>query len=481
MLKSCCVYSTGVLCILFLIAGISLVLSQVFQNIVYNRIKSEVVLKNGTDAFAAWENPPPPVYMQFYFFNLTNPIEVLAGDKPAVVELGPYTYREYRPMSNVTFLENGTKVEAINPKTYVFEANMSSGSEEDLIRTVNIPAMTVMEKMKNSPFGGALISKYMTGEEIGLFTSVSVGDLLWGYEDKLLEMVKTFEPSLDTKFGLFYKMNGTDDGDYVFYTGSQNYQDFASVALWKGQSSLNWWTSDECNMINGTNGASFHPIVNQSETLYMFSSDLCRSMYAVFEKDVWVKYLPAYRFVPPSEVFANMTINPANAGFCVPEGNCLGSGLLNVSVCKQGAPIIMSSPHFYQADEKFVEDVIGMKPKKEHHETAIDINPLTGIVLRAAKRLQVNVLVEKIEVFQSQTGDVRTLVFPVMYLNESVVIDDDSAKKLLAVVAEGNVVINIPFIIIGLGILLGVVFMALMCRQRTPESSPAERQPLLKP
>ena len=51
------------------------------------------MLKKGTDAFAAWENPPPPVYMQFYMFNLTNPIEVLAGNKPAVVELGPYTYR----------------------------------------------------------------------------------------------------------------------------------------------------------------------------------------------------------------------------------------------------------------------------------------------------------------------------------------------------------------------------------------------------
>lgn len=61
-----------------------------------------------------------------------------------------------------------------------------------------------------------------------------------------------------------------------------------------------------------------------------------RSLYAVFEKEVWVKYLPAFRFVPPSEVFANLTINPANAGFCVPEGNCLGSGLLNVSPCKQG-------------------------------------------------------------------------------------------------------------------------------------------------
>ncbi|XP_012685484.1 lysosome membrane protein 2c [Clupea harengus] len=479
MSKSCCVYCTGVLCILLLIAGISMELLQIFPNTVYNRIKSEVVLKKGTDAFAAWENPPPPVYMQFYMFNLTNPIEVLAGNKPAVVELGPYTYREYRPMLNVTFLENGTKVEAVNPKTYVFEASMSRGAETDLIRTVNIPAMTVMEKVKDTIISG-LIANYMKGEGIGLFTTVSVGDLLWGYEDKLLEAAKAFDPTLDSVFGLFYKMNATDDGDYVFYSGSQNYQDFSRVALWKGQSSLDWWTSDECNMINGTNGASFHPLINKNETLSMFSSDLCRSLYAVFEKELWVKNLPAYRFVPPSEVFANLTINPGNAGFCVPAGNCLGSGLLNVSPCKQGAPIIMSSPHFYQADEKFVEDVIGMKPKKEYHETAIDLNPLTGIVLRAAKRMQVNVMVEKIDGF-SQTGNVSTLVFPVMYLNESVVIDDASAKKLRSVVIVSNVVINIPFMVVGLGILLGIVFMVLMCRKNTPESSPAERQALLKP
>ena len=29
-------------------------------------------------------------------------------------------------------------------------------------------------------------------------------------------------------------------------------------------------------MINGTNGAFFHPLVTKDETLYMFSSDLCR-------------------------------------------------------------------------------------------------------------------------------------------------------------------------------------------------------------
>lgn len=52
-----------------------------------------------------------------------------------------FSPREYRPMERVNFVDNDTKVEAVNPKTYVFEPNMSRGSEDDLIRTVNIPAM----------------------------------------------------------------------------------------------------------------------------------------------------------------------------------------------------------------------------------------------------------------------------------------------------------------------------------------------------
>nr|XP_046231681.1 lysosome membrane protein 2c [Scatophagus argus] len=477
-LKSCCIYSTGVFSILILILGIALVLSNVFPHFVQSMVKEEVVLKNGTEAFKDWENPPPPVYMQFYFFNLTNPMEVLAGDRPAVVQIGPYTYREYRPMEQVDFLDNGTKVTAVNTKTYIFQRNMSRGPESDLIRTVNIPAMTVMEMFKNNPLAANLISSYMRGKDDGLFTTRTVGELLWGYEDGLLKALKLFKHDLDDVFGLFYKSNASNDGEYVFFTGQQNYKDFARVDTWNGASSLNWWSSDECNMINGTNGASFHPVLTKDEMLYMFSSDLCRSLYALYEEDVTVKGIPAYRFSPPSKVFANLTVNPANAGFCVPAGNCLGSGVLNVSACKQGAPIIMSSPHFYQADEKFVEDVFGMWPVKEQHQTTIDINPLTGIILQAAKRLQVNVYVEKIPTF-SPTGNVRTLVFPVVYLNESVLIDDESALKLRAIVAKQNVVVNIPFILVGLGIILGGIFMFLMCRQKIPESTAAERQPLL--
>ncbi|XP_056288909.1 lysosome membrane protein 2c isoform X2 [Pseudoliparis swirei] len=475
LLKTCCIYSIGVFSNLILISGIALVLSDVFPRLLKSVVEKEIVLKNGTEAFKAWENPPAPIYMQFYFFNVTNPLEVLEGERPAVIEIGPYTYREYRPMEQVDFQENGTKVAAVNIKTYIFQRNMSRGPESELIRTVNIPAMTVMEQFKDHSMIAKLISAYMKSSGDGLFTTRTAGELLWGYKDGLLTALKKFKPDLDDVFGLFYKSNASSDGDYVFFTGQQNHEDFARVDTWNGDSKMSWWTSDECNMINGTNGASFHPVISKNETLYMFSSDLCRSLYVLYEEEVTVKGIPGYRFIPPSKVFANKTLNPANAGFCVPAENCLGSGVLNVSPCKQGAPIIMSSPHFYQADEKYVQGVFGMRPQKEQHQTMIDINPLTGIIVRAAKRFQVNVNVEKIPVFE-QTGNVRTVIFPVVYLNESVVIDDSSAGKLQKILAQRDVVVNIPFMLIGLGIILGGVFMFLMCRQK---STATERQPLL--
>lgn len=50
------------------------------------------------------------------------------------------THREYRPRENISFLENGTKIYALNPKSFVFVPEKSVGNPEvDIVRTVNIP------------------------------------------------------------------------------------------------------------------------------------------------------------------------------------------------------------------------------------------------------------------------------------------------------------------------------------------------------
>ncbi|KAM8938671.1 lysosome membrane protein 2 [Pelodytes ibericus] len=476
------VYAAGSLSLLFLIVSIALLITHTFMDTVERKVKQATVLKNGTETYENWVDPPPPIYMQFYFFNVTNPLEILSGEKPVLQEVGPYTYREYRIRENITFLDNGTAVSAFNPKTYVFDAEKSVANPEDhLIRTVNIPIVTIMELTKYKTSLKPIIDFIAKVYKEGMFVTRSVHELLWGYKDTLLSAASVLDHSISPIFGLFYQMNTTDDGEYVYLSGSDDYMEFTKIVEWRKNKSLDWWTTETCNMINGTDGTSFHPLIDKDDILDMFSTDLCRSLNTVYERSGIVKGVPVYRFTPSSKTFANVSVNPENVGYCVPAGNCLPAGLLNVSNCKKGAPIVLSSPHFYQADDSVINSIHGMEPNKENDETFLDLNPLTGILVQAAKRIQVNVHVKKIEGYDI-TQDIQTLFFPVMHLNESVLIDDLSAEKLKGVLSTSRVVSNIPFMIMALGIVFGILFIALVCRSNRAreEGTQEERGPLIR-
>ena len=73
------------------------------------------------------------------------------------------------------------------------------------------------------------------------------------------------------------------------------------------------------------------------------------------------------------------------------------SGVMNISSCRFGSPVFMSYPHFYSADDYFINQVDGMSPDKSKHEFYMVLEPKTGIALEVAARFQVNMLVEPIE------------------------------------------------------------------------------------
>lgn len=81
-----------------------------------------------------------------------------------------------------------------------------------------------------------------------------------------------------------------------------------------------------------------------------------------------------------------------------------------------------------------------------------------------------------------ETGNIRTMVFPVMYLNESVLIDKETASRLKSVTNTTLIVTNIPYIIMALGVFLGLVFTWLACRGQGPmdEGTADERAPLIR-
>ena len=90
----------------------------------------------------------------------------------------------------------------------------------------------------------------------------------------------------------------------------------------------------------------------------------------------------SFRFVPPSNVFGTPSENPDNACFCNnPGGNCnTPSGVFNVSACQFGSPVMLSWPHFFQADPKLIDAVEGLQPNQAKHQFSIDVQPVSELL-----------------------------------------------------------------------------------------------------
>jgi len=81
----------------------------------------------------------------------------------------------------------------------------------------------------------------------------------------------------------------------------------------------------------------WHPFVQKTDTLYVFNTELCRSIYIryIADKTVSASKIPVYRFAAPAMVMASADINSDNKGFCYPDSEfCLKSGVIDVSPCK---------------------------------------------------------------------------------------------------------------------------------------------------
>lgn len=150
----------------------------------------------------------------------------------------------------------------------------------------------------------------------------------------------------------------------------------------------------------------------------VFQSDACRSIHMVYNESLPIFYdINLDGYILDENFLANASINPDNAGFCIPAGNCLVSGVLNLTTCVQSKvftiaskleiklskfnflnfqvgpaniPAYMSLPHFLFGDESLIQGVEGLKPNFTKHKTIVYFQPLTGIPMKANKRIQLN-------------------------------------------------------------------------------------------
>ncbi|NXW00824.1 CD36 protein, partial [Fregetta grallaria] len=351
------------------------VLIPVGDNLIGKAIKKEVVIANGTIAFENWRVPGSSVYREFWVFHVQNPSEVLEqGARPKLEQRGPYTYRvRYLPKENITENSDGT-ISYMLPNVAHFEPDMSVGTENDTITCLNL-AVVAAPALYTNTFVQLLLNTWIKASKSTMLQNRTVKELLWGYKDPFLNKVPF---PLDPVLGVFYPYNGTSDGLYKVYTGKEDIKKTAIIESYKNKRNLSYWEG-HCDLVNGTDGASFPPFVKKDQVLRFFSSDICRSIYGVFQSKQDVKGISLYRFTVPREAFASPTEVGDNYCFCTDEvisKNCTLAGVLDISVCKAGRPVFISLPHFLYASDSILHDVEGLSPNEKEHDTFLDVEPV---------------------------------------------------------------------------------------------------------
>uniref|UniRef100_A0A670YQ21 Platelet glycoprotein 4 n=1 Tax=Pseudonaja textilis TaxID=8673 RepID=A0A670YQ21_PSETE len=446
------------------------VLIPVGNHFVQKTIKREAVIEKGTIAYQNWVIPGSPIYRQFWLFDVQNPEEVMQnGSAPVLKQKGPYTYRmRYKPKENITEYFDNT-LSYFQPNIIRFEPDLSIGSENDTVTTVNL-AVVAAPALFKAGLIQALMDIWMKSSKSYFLQTRSVKELLWGYEDPFLKKIPMSK--VPKVVGVFYPVSINSKGKLFTYN---NY--LASklrVIFFLFQRTVRYWQS-YCGMVNGTDAASFHPFVNKSEELRFFSSDICRSISAKFESEQIVKDIPLYRFVIPPSAFASPITNPDNVCFCTDisiSENCTLGGMLDISSCKAGKPVYISLPHFLHASKEFFQFVKGLKPDKEEHKTFLDVEPITGFTLHFAKRLQINLLVKPNPKITALRKIKHHFIFPILWLNETAIIGDEKADIFRSKVTNKIKLLNflqLTLMIIGSVIFLGFLVAFFLCKGKSPK------------
>ncbi|CAF0832095.1 unnamed protein product [Brachionus calyciflorus] len=441
---------------ILLISGLTLILSAIgtfffSDSMMQKKIHENVVIKNGSDAYKFWLDPPATIYRKYYLFDVRNPLEVEKGEKPQLAQMGPYTYSEVWEKRHIEFL--GPDVVRFTPVvTLYFEPSLSNGSESDIITFLNIPALGMIEQTARSRFkdlGPAFVNTLLALLNTKLFVTKTAGELISGYSDPLMKLAKTFMPQVikDDKFSLINGKNSTEWQNYTMMTGNDYASNVAKIMAWDGLEKLNFWESESANLINGTDGTFFPPYLNRNQRIYSFSPDMCRSYYLTYHKDNVFNGVHTYDFHLPKDIFYNSSLNPDNLGFCT---NCLGNGVLNISNCYGGVSGFVSQPHFLNADDKFVNDLKGLQPDNNLHDFVIHFEPTTAVPLGGNIRLQVSFYLlqhDKINLVKN----VKPVLFPVVWFDEAIALNSETAAQLKKVAFYTKLVNIIPIIMASVG------------------------------
>ncbi|XP_069192737.1 lysosome membrane protein 2-like [Procambarus clarkii] len=359
--RCCCCRWWILLALMLLFLSILLAVLAWWDVVVQVGVMDTMIMSEGSKKDRMWKTAEINVHYTVYIFNLTNPRQFMAGERPRVQEVGPYVYTMKEVKENVVYRDDGT-VEYQGRPMYYFQKDLSSGSEDDMITTVNIPFVNAADLVKDEEAVKTVLKMVKKMYGFNTIRTLRVGELLWGHKSRVLDWARTLQelPYPHQLFGLLMGLNNTLQPRYVMHTGKGDSAKINKILAWNGHEVLHFWYGDECNMIRGTDANGFPPGLSKNETLYIFNGQLCRSLPLVYNSTVSHGGLEAYRFVHPEDMFTYGRAHPENSCFCGKQG-CPINGVLDMKPCYFGASVAFSFPHFYNGNPKLRHLVHGLR------------------------------------------------------------------------------------------------------------------------
>ncbi|XP_050347319.1 protein croquemort-like [Nymphalis io] len=470
----------------FLVVG-GAVMVVFWPTIFFAQLKSMMTLSPTSTSFEIWRDVPIPMYLECFMFNVTNVHDILAGKNVSleVEELGPYVYRESHTKKNLTWNDNGT-VTFYNERFWHYVPEMSNGSLSDIIVNINPIVATVAYVMRRQPaIIKVPVDVFMRMYHDDMFVSAKVSDWLFdGIDDPILDIAQRF-PDLPInipydKFGWFYTRNGSleYDGIFLMNTGENDFSQLGNIEKWKYSNRT--YYRDECGEVRGSTGELWAPELGQPE-ITIFAPDICTYMNLAKVGPTRIQGIDGVLYAANESLFDNGYRYSSKACYCdeVRDDNCIPAGALNVSSCRYGAPAFVSQPHFLNSDPYYPSKIKGLNPKEDmNFELALEM--YTGMPLRVAAQLQINLLVRHIRGFSlnNQLPDADTLV-PMFWFRQEVLVTDDYAR--LARFAL-NLRSGLPYgfyalTVIGVLLLVGGIYILMRKLLKTTDTTPILESP----
>ncbi|TXT67618.1 MAG: hypothetical protein BAJALOKI1v1_40021 [Promethearchaeota archaeon] len=201
----------------------------------------------------------------------------------------------------------------------------------------------------------------------------------------------------------------------TIYSGLYSQELANQIVKYDGKSTIDLWQQPE--KVMGSLGMYNSPGTTGIVPPKIFNPDLMRVIDMVYVGKTSIYGVELNRFT-----FAPSTFAPNEKYYMNTQG------LINAQPIERfkGAPVLVSKPHFLDADPSVITSVEGVNPDRMMHETFIDVEPISGATMNARQRIQVNFNLTSDEFF---TSDINSTVMPSVWYERSGIVPQHLASK----------------------------------------------------